>query len=79
VKALNPNHSNIVKRRVITFAGVIKERFYEHPRKVVALLKLGYLKELEQGRFKLRSPSPTPRKLRPDFSKVAWRMQRGTA
>jgi hypothetical protein len=27
--------------------GVIEERFYEYPVKVVALLELGYLKELE--------------------------------
>jgi hypothetical protein len=36
--------------------GVIEERFYEYPAKVVALLELGYLKELEQGVF-LRIPT----------------------
>jgi hypothetical protein len=36
--------------------GVIEEQFYEYPVKVVALLELRYLKELEQGVF-LRIPT----------------------
>jgi hypothetical protein len=36
--------------------GVIEERFYEYPVKVVALLEKGYLNELEQGVF-LRIPN----------------------
>jgi hypothetical protein len=53
--------------------GVIKERFYEYPKKVVALLELGYLTELEEGVF-LRRAS-TQRKLHPDLSGLARRMQ----
>jgi hypothetical protein len=41
-------------------------QFYEYPKKVVALLELGYLKELEQGVF-LRIPDFSQRELHPDF------------
>ena len=53
---------------------VIKERFYEYPKKVVALLELGYLKELEQGVF-LRIPTFPQRELHPDLSKLARKLQ----
>jgi predicted aspartyl protease len=56
--------------------GFIEERFYEHPVKVVALLELGYLKELEQGVF-LRIPIPSQRELHPDLSKLARWLQEG--
>jgi hypothetical protein len=56
--------------------GVIEERFYEYPIKVVALLELEYLKELEQGVF-LRIPNPSQRELHPDLSKLARWLQGG--
>jgi hypothetical protein len=34
-----------------TVDGTIKAQFYGYPRNIVALLELGYLKELEQGVF----------------------------
>jgi hypothetical protein len=55
--------------------GVIKERFYEYPKQVVALLELGYLVELEQGAF-LRIQPSTQRKLHLDLSRLAWKVQR---
>jgi hypothetical protein len=55
--------------------GVIKERFYEYPKQVVALLKLGYSVELEQGVF-LRIQPSTQRKLHPDLSRLAREVQR---
>jgi hypothetical protein len=56
--------------------GVIEERFYEYPVKVVALLELGYLQELEQGVF-LRIPTPSQRELHPNLSKLARWLQEG--
>jgi hypothetical protein len=56
--------------------GVIEEHFYEYPVKVVALLELGYLKELEQGVF-LRIPNPSQWELHPDLSKLARWLQGG--
>jgi hypothetical protein len=55
--------------------GVIKERFYEYPKQVVALLELGYLAELEQGVF-LRIEPSAQRELHPDLSKLAQTVQR---
>ena len=43
---------------------------------MVALLELGYLKELEQGVF-LRIPDSSQRELHPDLSKRARQMQAG--
>jgi hypothetical protein len=56
--------------------GVIEERFYEYPAKVVALLELGYLKELEQGVF-LRIPTSSQQELHPDLGKFARWLQAG--
>jgi hypothetical protein len=56
--------------------GVIEERFYEYPVKVVALLEQGYLKELEQGVF-LRIPNSSQRELHPNLSKLARWLQEG--
>jgi hypothetical protein len=50
--------------------GTVIERFYEYPRRIVALLELEYLKELEQGVF-LRVSDPSQRKVHPDLSKLS--------
>ena len=49
--------------------GTIIERFYEYPRKIVALLELGYLKELEQGVF-LRILRSFPEESTPRFEQA---------
>jgi hypothetical protein len=49
-------------------------RFYEYPRRIVALLELGYLKELEQGVF-LRVADPSQRKIHLDLSKILQRLR----
>jgi endonuclease IV len=49
-------------------------QFYEYPKKVVALLEMGYLKEFEQGVF-LRILDSSQRELHPDLSKLAQRLQ----
>jgi hypothetical protein len=54
---------------------VIKERFYEYPKQVVALLELGYLVELEQGAF-LRIQPSTQGKLHPYLSRLARKVQK---
>jgi hypothetical protein len=54
--------------------GTIIERFYEYPRKIVALLELGYLKELEQGVF-LRISDPSQRKVHPDLNKLSQKLR----
>jgi hypothetical protein len=54
--------------------GTIIERFYEYPRKIVALLELGYLKELEQGVF-LRILDPSQRKVHPDLNKFSQKLR----
>jgi predicted aspartyl protease len=60
-----------------TTVGRVQEgQFYEYPKKVVALLELGYLKELEQGVF-LRIPDFSQRELHPDLSKLAQRLRAG--
>jgi predicted aspartyl protease len=60
-----------------TTVGRVQEgQFYEYPKKVVALLELGYLKELEQGVF-LRIPDFSQRELHPDLGKLAQRLRAG--
>jgi hypothetical protein len=59
-----------------TVGKVQEGQFYEYSKKVVALLELGYLKELEQGVF-LRNPESSQRELHPDFSKLAQRLRAG--
>jgi hypothetical protein len=54
--------------------GTIIERFYEYPRKIVALLELGFLKELEQGVF-LRISDPSQRKVHPDLNKLSQKLR----
>jgi hypothetical protein len=54
--------------------GTIIGRFYEYPQRIVALLELGYLKELEQGVF-LRVADPSQRKIHPDLSKLLQRLR----
>jgi hypothetical protein len=51
-------------------------QFYEYRKKVVALLELDYLKELEQGVF-LRIPDSSQPELQPDLSKLAQRLRTG--
>jgi hypothetical protein len=55
---------------------LIEGQFYEYPQKVVALLELGYLKELEQGVF-LRIPNSSQRELHPDLSGLARQLRAG--
>jgi hypothetical protein len=57
-----------------TVGGTIKGRFYEYPRTIVALLELGYLKELEQGVF-LRVSDPSQRKVHPDLNKLLQKLR----
>jgi hypothetical protein len=58
-----------------TTVGRVQEgQFYEYLKKVVALLELVYLKELEQGVF-LRIPDSSQRELHPDLSKLAQRLR----
>jgi hypothetical protein len=60
-----------------TIVGRVQEgQFYQYPKKVVALLELGYLKELEQGVF-LRILDFSQRELHPDLSKLAQRLRAG--
>jgi hypothetical protein len=59
-----------------TVGRLIEGQFYEYPQKVVALLELGYLKELEQGVF-LRIPNSSQRELHPDLSGLARRLRAG--
>lgn len=54
--------------------GTIINRFYEYPRTIVALLELGYLKELEQGVF-LRVSDPSQRKVHPDLNKLSQKLR----
>jgi hypothetical protein len=54
--------------------GIIIERFYEYPRTIVALLELGYLKELEQGVF-LRVSDPSQRTVHPDLNKLLQKLR----
>jgi predicted aspartyl protease len=54
--------------------GTIIGRFYEYPRTIVALLELGYLKELEQGVF-LRVSDPSQRKVHPDLNKLSQKLR----
>jgi hypothetical protein len=54
--------------------GTIIEHFYEYPRKIVALLELGYLKELEQGAF-LKVSDPSQRKVHPDLNKLLQKLR----
>jgi hypothetical protein len=66
------SYQNVVKSSHLRTTGgdVIKGQFYEYPQKIVALLELGYLTELEQGVF-LRIPDSSQRELHPDLSKLA--------
>jgi hypothetical protein len=54
--------------------GAIMERFYEYPRTIVALLELGYLKELQQGVL-LRVSDPSQRKVHPDLNKLLQKLR----
>jgi hypothetical protein len=54
--------------------GTITGRFCEYPRTIVALLELGYLKELEQGVF-LRVSDPSQRKVHPDLNKLLQKLR----
>jgi hypothetical protein len=54
--------------------GSIIGRIYEYPRTIVALLELGYLKELEQGVF-LRVSDPSQRKVHPDLNKLSQKLR----
>jgi hypothetical protein len=54
--------------------GTIIGRFYEYPQTIVALLGLGYLKELEQGVF-LRVLDPSSRKVHPDLNKLSQKLR----
>jgi hypothetical protein len=54
--------------------GTIIGRFYEYPWTIVALLELGYLKELEQGVF-LRVSDPSQRKVHPDLNKLLQKLR----
>jgi hypothetical protein len=54
--------------------GTIIGRFYEYPRTIVALLELGYLKELEQGVFR-RVSDPSQRKVHPDLNKLLQKLR----
>jgi hypothetical protein len=49
-------------------------QFHEYLKKVVALLELGYLKELEQRVF-LRIPDSSQQELHPDLSRLAQRLR----
>jgi hypothetical protein len=70
------SYQNVVKSSHLRTTGgdVIKGQFYEYPQKIVALLELGYLTELEQGVF-IRFPDSSERELHPDLSKLARRLQ----
>jgi hypothetical protein len=54
--------------------GTIIGRLYEYPQTIVALLELGYLKELEQGVF-LRVSDPSQRKVHPDLNKLLQKLR----
>jgi hypothetical protein len=54
--------------------GTIIGRLYEYPRTIVALLVLGYLKEIEQGVF-LRVSDPSQRKVHPNLNKLSQKLR----
>jgi hypothetical protein len=54
--------------------GTMIGRFYGYPQTIVALLGLGYLKELEQGVF-FRVSDPSQRKVHPDLNKLSQKLR----
>jgi predicted aspartyl protease len=72
------SHEEVSKlsRLQATVGRLIEGQFYEYPQKVVALLELGYLKELKQGVF-LRIPDSSQRESHPDLSGLARRLRAG--